>query len=65
MTVSGGTAPYSFSWNDPSNSTSEDINGLPAGSYTITVTDDNSCIETETITITEPTAYPLPQPPQT
>ena len=59
MTVSGGTAPYSFSWNDPSNSTSEDINGLPAGSYTITVTDDNSCIETETITITEPTALSL------
>ena len=29
--------------------------GLPAGDYTITLTDSNSCTDTETITIAEPT----------
>src|SRR5690606_19138509 len=38
ITVSGGTAPYSFVWN-PGNILTEDISGLDGGSYQVTVTD--------------------------
>ena len=59
LSVSGGIAPYTYSWNNPSNSTTQDIGSLTAGTYTVTVTDDNSCTATETVTITEPTALSL------
>jgi hypothetical protein len=42
VTTSGGTTPISYSWTN--GSTSEDISGLVAGSYTLTVTDSNGCI---------------------
>lgn len=41
VTVSGGATPYSYSWN--TGSTFEDISGLSAGSYDLTVTDANGC----------------------
>ncbi|MBX2978338.1 MAG: gliding motility-associated C-terminal domain-containing protein [Flavobacteriales bacterium] len=43
--ASGGVAPLSFSWVGPGNytSTSEDINDLFPGTYTLTVTDANGC----------------------
>ena len=45
-TVSGGVAPYAYSWKDASAaevSTSEVASGLAAGDYTLTVTDANNC----------------------
>lgn len=48
----GGTAPYTFNW-----STGDDTNeitGLPAGQYTVTVSDANGCELSETITVNEP-----------
>lgn len=49
-TVSGGSAPYSFSWS-PGNGSGETITGLTAGNYTATVTDANGCTATSTVTV--------------
>ncbi|QQS27661.1 MAG: SprB repeat-containing protein [Sphingobacteriales bacterium] len=57
LSVTGGTLPYSYSWSN--GSTGEDLTGLLAGTYEVTVTDDNSCIATLSITITEPSALTL------
>ncbi|WP_276346192.1 cadherin-like domain-containing protein [Daejeonella sp. JGW-45] len=53
LSVSGGVAPYTYNWN--SGQTTEDISGLAAGSYTVTVTDSKGCVQVGSITITEPT----------
>jgi hypothetical protein len=41
VTVTGGTAPYSYLWNTGDNS--EDLYDLLAGDYDVLVTDDNGC----------------------
>jgi gliding motility-associated-like protein len=56
-TTSGGTAPYSFKWTN--GATSQNINALNAGVYTLTVTDANSCVFTSENTVTQPTALSL------
>lgn len=56
VNVSGGQAPYTYSWS-PNVSTSSSATGLVAGTYNVTVTDANSCVEVVTITIS---ALPLP-----
>jgi gliding motility-associated-like protein len=45
LTVSGGTAPYLFAWTGPNGFTAatEDISGLEAGDYNVTVTDSRGC----------------------
>lgn len=53
ITVTDGTPGYTYLWSN--NATTEDINNLTAGTYTVTVTDANLCEKTATFTITEPT----------
>jgi len=45
ITPAGGTSPYTFAWTGPGSftSTSEDLGGLTAGTYDLTVTDAQSC----------------------
>lgn len=54
ITVSGGTAPYTYSWDD--GPTSEDRTGLSAGIYTVDVDDANDCgpVASGSIIIVEP-----------
>ncbi|MBX2960304.1 MAG: gliding motility-associated C-terminal domain-containing protein [Flavobacteriales bacterium] len=47
----GGTSPYTYSWNDPLNQQTALASNLAANSYTVTVTDDNNCIVSENITV--------------
>lgn len=53
ITVSGGATPYSFVWSNAA--TTEDISNLIAGSYTVSVTDDNNCLAVQTVTVSQPT----------
>ena len=47
--VSGGTAPYTYSWSNGSGNVSQ--SGLSAGSYSVTVTDAAGCTDIATATI--------------
>ncbi len=50
--VTGGTAPYTYLWNG--GITTADRTGLNPGNYTLTVTDANGCVATQTTSITQP-----------
>jgi hypothetical protein len=56
LSVTGGTPPYEYNWTGPGGFTAltEDISGLYAGTYNVTVTDLNNCVITGSITLTEP-----------
>jgi len=53
-----GNGPFSYSWS-PSGGTGATASGLSAGTYTVTVIDDNSCEETTNFTINEPSGISL------
>ena len=59
--TSVGTPPFTINVNNDTTATDfgTQTSGLPAGTYTVTVTDANSCTATETVTITEPNALIL------
>jgi len=57
LTVSGGTAPYSYLWSN--GVITQDLANLSAGTYTVTVTDLNGCIEILSAEITEPTTLSI------
>ena len=60
-TVSGGTAPYSFSWQGPNgySASTQDIQNLIAGTYFFYVMDDNGCSELFSIVVGEGQLTPL------
>lgn len=51
ISVSGGTQPYTFQWNSNPPQNTQNLTGVPAGTYTITVTDANTCIAIQSFTI--------------
>ena len=54
LTVSGGTINYAYNWSG--GTTSQNLTGVPAGNYTVTVTDAHSCTATASATVTQPSA---------
>lgn len=52
--VNGGTPTYSYLWSN--GATTQDITGLDAGVYTVTITDDNDCIDIEVYEVLNPPA---------
>ncbi|SHL18327.1 T9SS type A sorting domain-containing protein [Flavobacterium chilense] len=59
ITVAGGTAGYSYQWKNSLGFTvgtnSPVLNNIPAGTYTVLVTDANSCTTTNSYTVEQPT----------
>ena len=52
INISGGTEPYAYEWSN--GATTEDINGLSAGVYAVTVTDAEGSSTTSSIVLKEP-----------
>lgn len=52
--ASGGTPAYTYSWN-PNVSSSDSAQNIPAGNYSITITDANNCTAVQTAAVTSPT----------
>lgn len=58
LDLNGGTAPYDIEWSTGTiNEASIDL--LPPGTYTVTVTDANGCVQTSTAVVGEPSAIDL------
>jgi gliding motility-associated-like protein len=57
VSVSGGTAPYSYLWSANANSqTTPNIEDLTPGNYTVLVTDSNACTDSISFIINEPSS---------
>jgi gliding motility-associated-like protein len=57
LTMTNGTAPYTFSWSN--GSTIEDPSGLPTGEYFVAITDYFGCTTNASGVINEPSAISL------
>ncbi|HEY4798126.1 MAG TPA: T9SS type A sorting domain-containing protein, partial [Bacteroidia bacterium] len=52
LTVSGGTVPYTYAWNN--SATTQNISNLSATTFSVLITDATGCANTKTVTVTEP-----------
>ncbi len=59
VSITGGFAPFTYTWTSNPLQNGATANGLPAGTYTVLVTDNKNCVFTTTTQITEPTALGL------
>lgn len=58
ISITQGTPPYTIAWS-PAGGSGITAQNLSAGSYTVTVTDADGCVGTQSATVTEPPALVL------
>jgi large repetitive protein len=58
-TAQGGTGPYSFSWNSSPAQINDTASALCPGTFTVTMTDANGCIDSAVVGLTQPTQLTL------
>jgi hypothetical protein len=56
--ASGGTGPYTYYWSTSPTQTTATASNIAAGTYTVSVNDNNGCQATNSVTITNSTASP-------
>lgn len=62
VSVSGGTGAITIDWSNDGigdNDDAEDLTGLAAGTYNLTVTDAVNCIAAESVIVTQPDAFEI------
>lgn len=52
LSIVGGYTPFTFQWNN--SQTTQNLNAIPAGNYTVTITDAALCTVVENVSIDEP-----------
>ncbi len=57
LAVSGGTSPYTYVWSN--GGVTDSLSGLPAGMYSVSVTDAQGCVGLETFQLTAPAELTL------
>ena len=59
----GGNSPYTYNWSTGvssiGTSTTQQLSNLPANTYTVTITDNNTCISTTTLILSAPAPLSL------
>lgn len=58
VSVTGGTAPYSYLWN-PGLNTNDTIFNVPAGMYHVGIMDSHGCTAIDSIAVTQPAAVSI------
>src|ERR1041385_6032343 len=59
--IPSGVAPYSYLWS-PGGQTTQSVSGLCACTYTAVMQDNNGCVATATVVITQPTQITVSVP---
>lgn len=53
INVSGGTGSFTYAWNTTPVATTQDVNNLAVGTYTVTITDSGGCSKTHIVSVTD------------
>lgn len=65
VNLSGGTAPYSFTWSPTITQTTQTVTGVGAGTYSVIVSDNAGCSTSSVLTVSQPSALTLTISPST
>lgn len=59
VVANGGTPPYTYQWNDPTNGTGTSVSNLNVGNYSLTITDVGGCQAILPFTIADPLSFTI------